>query len=38
LDAVFLARLVREGRLTTAQAERVVVDLVDAIPRKAFKL
>jgi glucuronate isomerase len=38
LDAGFLARLVREGRLTTAQAERVVVDLVDAIPRKAFKL
>jgi glucuronate isomerase len=38
LDAGFLARLVREGRLTTAQAELVVVDLVDAIPRKAFKL
>ncbi|MFD4421810.1 glucuronate isomerase [Agromyces sp. NPDC058484] len=38
LDAGFLARLTREGRLTHAQAERIVVDLVDAIPRKAFKL
>ena len=38
LDAAFLARLVREGRATTAQAERIIVDLVDSIPRKAFKL
>ncbi|WP_447942704.1 glucuronate isomerase [Microbacterium aurum] len=37
-DAAFLARLVREGRLTRAQAERVAVDLVDRVPRKAFKL
>jgi glucuronate isomerase len=37
-DAAFLARLVREGRITRPQAERVAVDLVDAVPRKAFKL
>jgi glucuronate isomerase len=37
-DAAFLARLVREGRITGPQAERVAVDLVDAVPRKAFKL
>lgn len=37
-DSAFLARLVREGRLSLAQAERVGADLVDAIPRKAFKL
>ena len=38
LDAGFLARLAREGRLTPAQAERIAVDLVDSIPRKVFKL
>jgi len=38
LDAGFLARLTREGRLTPAQAERIAVDLVDSIPRKVFKL
>ena len=37
-DAAFLARLVREGRMSSRQAERVIVDLVDSIPRKAFKL
>ncbi|GAA3914945.1 glucuronate isomerase [Microbacterium invictum] len=37
-DAAFLARLVREGRFTLRQAERVASDLVDAVPRKAFKL
>jgi glucuronate isomerase len=37
-DAAFLARLVREGRLSHRQAERVAIDLVDAVPRKAFKL
>lgn len=37
-DAAFLARLVREGRMTLPQAQRVITDLVDAIPRKAFKL
>ena len=38
LDSAFLARLVGEGRLDRSTAERVAVDLVDAIPRKAFKL
>jgi hypothetical protein len=27
-----------EGRLALAAAERVSVDLVDALPRRAFKL
>jgi glucuronate isomerase len=38
LDSAFLARLVREGRLDQASAERIIVDLVDALPRKVFKL
>jgi glucuronate isomerase len=38
LDSAFLARLVREGRVTLAQAERIAVDLVDSVPRKVFKL
>jgi len=38
LDSAFLARLVREGRLSPGAAERIAVDLVDAIPRKVFKL
>lgn len=38
LDAGFLARLVREGRIPGATAARIAVDLVDSIPRKAFKL
>jgi len=38
LDSAFLARLVREGRVSPAAAERIAVDLVDAIPRKVFKL
>ncbi len=38
LDAAFLARLVREGRLQREQAEAIVVDLVDALPRRVFKL
>lgn len=38
VDSAFLARLVVEGRLTVAEASRVAVDLVDAIPRRAFKL
>ncbi|KAA9089111.1 glucuronate isomerase [Microbacterium radiodurans] len=37
-DAGFLARYVREGRLSIRQAERIALDLVDAIPRRAFKL
>ena len=38
VDAGFLARLVAQGRLTLDQAQRIAVDLVDTIPRKAFKL
>lgn len=38
LDSAFLARLVREGRIDQSAAERIVVDLVDALPRKVFKL
>jgi len=38
LDAAFLARLVSEGRLDLAAAERISADLVDALPRKVFKL
>ncbi|GAA1820600.1 glucuronate isomerase [Agromyces neolithicus] len=38
VDSAFLARLVREGRVSLAAAERISVDLVDAIPRKTFKL
>ena len=38
LDSAFLARLVGEGRITMASAQRIAVDLVDAVPRRAFKL
>ncbi|MGK9148216.1 glucuronate isomerase [Plantibacter flavus] len=38
LDATFLARLVGEGRIDVATAESIIVDLVDAQPRKVFKL
>lgn len=38
LDAGFLARLVREGRVGIPTARRTARDLVDEIPRKAFKL
>jgi glucuronate isomerase len=38
LDSAFLARLVREGRVEAAAAEKIAVDLVDAQPRKVFKL
>ncbi|MHA6670378.1 glucuronate isomerase [Homoserinimonas sp. A447] len=38
LDSAFLARLVGEGRVSLPQAERIAVDLVDSIPRRAFKL
>ncbi|KJL34775.1 glucuronate isomerase [Microbacterium azadirachtae] len=38
LDASFLARLVAEGRLDAPMAGRIARDLVDALPRKAFKL
>ncbi|MGO2050819.1 MAG: glucuronate isomerase [Microbacterium sp.] len=38
LDSAFLARLVGEGRISRAQAERIAVDLVTTVPKKAFKL
>ncbi|WP_182358946.1 glucuronate isomerase [Tomitella gaofuii] len=38
LDAAYLARLVAEGRLDEASAHRIIDDLVDAQPRKVFKL
>jgi glucuronate isomerase len=38
LDAAFLARLVGEGRLDEESALRVAHDLVDAIPRTAWRL
>jgi len=37
-DAGYLARLVVEGRLSETDAHTVARDLVDRIPRKAFKL
>ena len=38
VDSGYLARLVGERRLSLAEASRVAVDLVGAIPRRAFKL
>jgi len=38
VDCMFLARLVSAGRITEGQARQIAVDLVDAIPRKAFNL
>jgi len=38
LDSAFLARLVAEGRVDEPMARRIAVDLVDALPRKVFKL
>jgi glucuronate isomerase len=38
LDCAFLAKLVEQGRITMAMAEKIAVDLVVAIPKKAFKL
>jgi len=38
VDAGYLAGLVEEGRLTMSQAETIADDLVDAIPRRAFRL
>ncbi|HEU0205170.1 MAG TPA: glucuronate isomerase [Pseudolysinimonas sp.] len=38
VDAAFLGRLVREGRLPLASAEVIADDLVSAIPRAVFKL
>lgn len=38
IDAAYLAELVQQGRLTLPQAERIAIDLVTEIPRRAFKL
>lgn len=38
VDAAFLARLVREGRLSAGLARRINRDLVEMVPRRAFKL
>ncbi len=38
VDAAFLARYVSQGRLRVAEAERIMDDTVDAIPRRAFGL
>lgn len=38
VDAAFLARMVSDGRMSMPMAERIAVDLVTTIPRKAFKL
>jgi glucuronate isomerase len=38
LDASFLARLVREGRIDRQSAEQIIYDLVAVVPRKVFKL
>jgi glucuronate isomerase len=38
LEAAFLARLVREGRVDVASAASILHDLVDTLPRRVFKL
>ncbi len=38
VDSLYLARLVTSGRLTLEQARSIAVDLVDRVPRQAFKL
>lgn len=38
VDSLYLARLVEAGRIDIEQARKIAVDLVDAIPRNAFKL
>lgn len=38
IDCGFLARLVVEGRITFEQAEQIAIDLVVAVPKKAFNL
>lgn len=38
IEAAFLARLVAEHRVTEERAHQIIVDLVDASPRRAFKL
>jgi glucuronate isomerase len=38
VDCGYLATLVAEGRLTMELAEKIAVDLVVAVPKKAFNL
>jgi glucuronate isomerase len=38
LDASFLARLVKEGRISRQTAETLIDDMVDGQPRRVFKL
>lgn len=38
VEASFLARLVAEHRVTAKRAAEIIVDIVDAAPRRAFKL
>ncbi|GAB4098049.1 glucuronate isomerase [Sinomonas halotolerans] len=38
VEASFLARLVAEHRITEARAHEIIVDLIDAAPRRVFKL
>ena len=38
VDCDYLASLVESGRISRVTAEKIAVDLVTSIPRKAFKL
>jgi glucuronate isomerase len=38
VESAFLARLVAESRISEARAHEIIVDIVDAAPRRAFKL
>lgn len=38
IEAAFLARLVAEHRISEKRAAEIIVDIVDAAPRRAFKL
>lgn len=38
IDAIYLARLVSEGRITISEAKKIAVDLVVEIPKRAFRL
>ncbi|WP_026819209.1 glucuronate isomerase [Arthrobacter castelli] len=38
IEAAFLSRLVAEGRVSDERAHELIVDIVDAAPRRVFKL
>ena len=38
VDCSYLARLVKQDRLTLEQAQQIAIDLVTLVPKKAFKL